>query len=91
MDPREVTVSKFRKLRKNSSKCWKLIFPNSLLQRKAYIRVLARDLGEILGVGALYECALPNSFGDNLLREKLELGELIEEIKSRSHEEFMKA
>jgi tRNA pseudouridine55 synthase len=53
-----------------------------------YIRSLARDLGEILGVGAYMSALCRTRIGDNFLEKSWELDELVEEIKSRSHEDL---
>ncbi len=50
-----------------------------------YIRSLARDLGEILGVGAYLKKLCRTRIGENRLENSRELMSLIEEIKSRPH------
>jgi tRNA pseudouridine55 synthase len=51
-----------------------------------YIRSLARDFGEILGVGAYMSSLCRTRIGDFLLSEAHHLPELVEEIKARNHE-----
>jgi tRNA pseudouridine55 synthase len=51
-----------------------------------YIRSLARDIGEILGVGAYLKKLCRTRIGTYSLEESKELQSLVEEIKSRSHE-----
>lgn len=52
-----------------------------------YIRSLARDLGEILGVGAYMSSLCRTRIGDFKLSEAKELMSLVEEIKARPHHE----
>ncbi|MCU0402173.1 MAG: tRNA pseudouridine(55) synthase TruB [Algoriphagus sp.] len=51
-----------------------------------YIRSLARDLGEILGVGAYLKKLCRTRIGNYRLEEARELLSLVEEIKNRPHE-----
>lgn len=51
-----------------------------------YIRSLARDLGEILGVGAYLKKLCRTRIGTYRLEEARELLSLVEEIKNRPHE-----
>lgn len=51
-----------------------------------YIRSLARDLGEILGVGAYMSALCRTRIGDFKLSEAKELLGLVDEIKARPHE-----
>jgi tRNA pseudouridine55 synthase len=51
-----------------------------------YIRSLARDLGEILGVGAYMNALRRTRIGDFLVTDAHNLPELVEQIKARSHE-----
>lgn len=51
-----------------------------------YIRSIARDLGEILGVGAYMSALKRTRIGDFKLNEALPLVDLIEKIKSRQDE-----
>lgn len=53
-----------------------------------YIRSLARDLGEILGVGAYMSSLCRTRIGHFLLSEAHSLPELVEQIKARSHEDL---
>jgi len=84
MDPREVTVSEFEITRfENAEIDFRIV-----CSKGTYIRSLARDLGEILGVGAYMSALCRTRIGDNFLEKSWELDELIEEIKSRSHEDL---
>ena len=51
-----------------------------------YIRSLARDLGELLGVGAYLKKLCRTRIGDYRLEDAMELMRLVEEIKNRPHE-----
>jgi tRNA pseudouridine55 synthase len=51
-----------------------------------YIRSLARDLGELLGVGAYLKALCRTRIGDHSLTNAHELPQLVEEIKSRHNE-----
>ncbi len=51
-----------------------------------YIRSLARDMGEILGVGAYLKKLCRTRIGNYRLEEARELLSLVEEIKNRPHE-----
>jgi tRNA pseudouridine55 synthase len=51
-----------------------------------YIRSLARDLGEILGVGAYLKKLCRTRIGNYRLEDARELLSLVEEIKNRPHE-----
>lgn len=53
-----------------------------------YIRSLARDFGEILGVGAYMSSLCRTRIGNFLLSEAHQLSELVEEIKARTHEDL---
>jgi tRNA pseudouridine55 synthase len=53
-----------------------------------YIRSLARDLGEILGVGAYMSSLCRTRIGNFLLSDAHQLPELVEQIKARSHEDL---
>jgi tRNA pseudouridine55 synthase len=84
MDPREVTVSEFEITRfENTEIDFRIV-----CSKGTYIRSLARDLGEILGVGAYMSALCRTRIGDNFLEKSWELDELVEEIKSRSHEDL---
>ncbi|MGM0946282.1 MAG: tRNA pseudouridine(55) synthase TruB [Bacteroidota bacterium] len=52
-----------------------------------YIRSLARDLGEILGVGAYMSSLCRARIGEHLLSDAKELTSLIEDIKARKTDE----
>lgn len=51
-----------------------------------YIRSLARDFGEILGVGAYMSSLCRTRIGNFSLSEARQLPDLVEEIKARTHE-----
>lgn len=51
-----------------------------------YIRSLARDFGEILGVGAYMNSLCRTRIGNFLLKDAYQLPELVEQIKARSDE-----
>jgi tRNA pseudouridine55 synthase len=51
-----------------------------------YIRSLARDMGEILGVGAYLKKLCRTRIGSYRLEEARELQSLVEELKNRPHE-----
>lgn len=53
-----------------------------------YIRSLARDFGEILGVGAYMKSLCRTRIGNFLLSEAHLLPELVEQIKARTHEDL---
>jgi len=53
-----------------------------------YIRSLARDFGEILGVGAYMKSLCRTRIGNFLLSEAHHLPELVEQIKARTHEDL---
>ncbi|MCE7056730.1 tRNA pseudouridine(55) synthase TruB [Algoriphagus sp. AGSA1] len=82
MEPRPVTVSEFEIT----------AFENPVVKfrivcsKGTYIRSLARDLGEKLGVGAYMSSLCRTRIGDFKLTEAHDLGSLIEEIKSRTNE-----
>ncbi|WP_297337406.1 tRNA pseudouridine(55) synthase TruB [Algoriphagus sp.] len=52
-----------------------------------YIRSLARDLGELLGVGAYMSSLCRTRIGEHLLSNAKELPDLIEELKARNTHE----
>jgi tRNA pseudouridine55 synthase len=52
-----------------------------------YIRSLARDMGQILGVGAYMSSLCRTRIGQFMLKDALELTSLIEEIKARPQDE----
>lgn len=51
-----------------------------------YIRSLARDLGEILGIGAYLQSLCRTRIGEFKLNEAKKVLDLVEEIKARPHE-----
>lgn len=51
-----------------------------------YIRSLARDLGNILGVGAYMASLIRTRIGDFRLKEAISVNDAVELIKSRQHE-----
>jgi tRNA pseudouridine55 synthase len=51
-----------------------------------YIRSLARDLGELLGVGAYLKSLCRTRIGNYSLTDAHEVSQLVEEIKSRQNE-----
>lgn len=53
-----------------------------------YIRSLARDFGEILGVGAYMSSLCRTRIGNFLLSKAHQLPDLVEEIKARTHEDL---
>lgn len=84
MDPREVTISEFEITRfENAEIDFRIV-----CSKGTYIRSLARDLGEILGVGAYMSALCRTRIGDHLLEKSWDLEELIQEIKSRSYEDL---
>lgn len=84
MDPREVTVSKFEITRfENAEIDFRIV-----CSKGTYIRSLARDLGEMLGVGAYMSALCRTRIGDHLLGKSWKLDELIQEIKLRSNEDL---
>ncbi len=82
IDPRPVTVSEFEIT----------AFTNPTVEfrivcsKGTYIRSLARDLGDFLGVGAYMSSLCRTRIGNFKLSEAKELLSLIEEIKARPHE-----
>jgi tRNA pseudouridine55 synthase len=84
MEPREVTVSEFEITRfENAEIDFRIV-----CSKGTYIRSLARDLGETLGVGGYMSALCRTRIGNNLLEKSWELDELIQEIKSRSNEDL---
>ncbi|MDX5339624.1 MAG: tRNA pseudouridine(55) synthase TruB [Cyclobacteriaceae bacterium] len=82
MDPRPVQVREFEITRFEGNE---VDFRISC-SKGTYIRSLARDLGEILGVGAYLKHLCRTRIGDFLLTDAKELLTLVEEIKARPHE-----
>lgn len=82
MEARPVTVSLFEITRfDNPEVHFKIV-----CSKGTYIRSLARDLGEILKVGAYMSALTRTRIGDFKLEEAAELNSLIAEIKARPHE-----
>lgn len=82
MDPRPVQVREFEITRFEGNE---VDFRISC-SKGTYIRSLARDLGEILGVGAYLKSLCRTRIGEYWLSEAKELPQLIDEIKLRQHE-----
>ncbi|WBL44467.1 tRNA pseudouridine(55) synthase TruB [Algoriphagus halophytocola] len=82
MDPRPVQVSVFEITRFENPE----IEFRIVCSKGTYIRSLARDLGEKLGVGAYMSSLCRTRIGDFKLSDAKELAPLVEEIKARSHE-----
>ena len=82
MDPRPVQVREFEITRFEGNE---VDFRISC-SKGTYIRSLARDLGEILGVGAYLSALCRTRIGDFRLSEAKNLLTLVEEIKARPHE-----
>jgi len=84
MEPREVTVSEFEITRfENAELDFRIV-----CSKGTYIRSLARDLGELLGVGAYMSALCRTRIGEYRLDSSWELDELVENIKSRNHEDL---
>ncbi|MDX5477864.1 MAG: tRNA pseudouridine(55) synthase TruB, partial [Cyclobacteriaceae bacterium] len=82
MEARPVTVSLFEITRfDNPEVHFKIV-----CSKGTYIRSLARDLGEILNVGAYMSALTRTRIGEFKLEEAAELNNLIAEIKARPHE-----
>ena len=82
MEPRPVTVSEFEITRfENPTVEFRIV-----CSKGTYIRSLARDLGEKLGVGAYMSSLCRTRIGEFTLAESKNLDNLIEEIKLRSDE-----
>ena len=82
MDPRPVQVREFEITRFEGNE---VDFRISC-SKGTYIRSLARDLGEILGVGAYLSALCRTRIGEFKLSEAKDLLTLVEEIKARPHE-----
>ena len=82
MEARPVTVSVFEI---TDYRCPEVKF-RIVCSKGTYIRSLARDLGELLGVGAYMSELRRTRIGDFRIEESRALNELIEEIKLRPHE-----
>lgn len=82
MEARPVTVSLFEITRfDNPEVHFKIV-----CSKGTYIRSLARDLGEILKVGAYMSALTRTRIGEFKLEDATELNNLIAEIKARPHE-----
>jgi tRNA pseudouridine55 synthase len=82
LDPRPVTVSEFEITHFENP----LVHFRIVCSKGTYIRSLARDLGEILNVGAYLSSLCRTRIGDFKLEEAEELEDLINKIKARPHE-----
>lgn len=82
MDPRPVQVREFEITRFEGNE---VDFRISC-SKGTYIRSLARDLGELLGVGAYLKSLCRTRIGEYWLSEAKELPQLIDEIKLRQYE-----
>lgn len=82
MDPRPVTVSEFEVTAYEGN----VISFRIVCSKGTYIRSLARDLGEILGVGAYMSSLCRTRIGNFRLEDAKNLNSLIEEIKARPNE-----
>ena len=82
MEPRPVEVREFEITRFEGDE---IDFRISC-SKGTYIRSLARDMGEILGVGAYLKKLCRTRIGSYRLEEARELLSLVEEIKNRPHE-----
>ncbi|OYX15169.1 MAG: tRNA pseudouridine(55) synthase TruB [Algoriphagus sp. 32-45-6] len=82
MDPRPVQVREFEITRFEGNE---VDFRISC-SKGTYIRSLARDLGELLEVGAYLKSLCRTRIGEYWLSEAKELPQLIDEIKLRQHE-----
>jgi len=82
MNPRQVEVREFEITRFEN---WELDFRISC-SKGTYIRSLARDLGELLGVGAYLKKLCRTRIGTYSLANAYELSDLVSIIKSRTDE-----
>ncbi len=82
LEPRQVTISEFEIIKYESEE----IYFRIVCSKGTYIRSIARDLGELLGVGAYMAKLTRTRIGEYLLDTAEELPELIEKIKNRLHE-----
>lgn len=80
IDPRPVTVSTFEITKFENP----VIHFRIVCSKGTYIRSLARDLGELLGVGAYMSSLCRTRIGNFLLKDSEELQDLILKIKERS-------
>jgi tRNA pseudouridine55 synthase len=82
MEARPVTVSEFEITSYENPE----VHFRIVCSKGTYIRSLARDLGEILGVGAYMSALTRTRIGDFSLNEASQLTDLIEKIKARQDE-----
>lgn len=82
MEPRPVEVREFEITRFDRNE---IDFRISC-SKGTYIRSLARDMGEILGVGAYLKKLCRTRIGSYKLEDASELQSLVEELKNRPHE-----
>jgi tRNA pseudouridine55 synthase len=82
MEARPVTVSEFEITSYENPE----VHFRIVCSKGTYIRSLARDLGEILGVGAYMSALTRTRIGDFGLNEASQLTDLIEKIKARQDE-----
>jgi tRNA pseudouridine55 synthase len=82
LDPRKVTVNVFE----ITGIALPEIHFRIVCSKGTYIRSLARDLGEKLGVGAYLSSLTRTRIGDNRLEDAWELHTLIEKIKAERNE-----
>lgn len=84
MEPRPVEVREFEVTRfENNEIDFRIV-----CSKGTYIRSIARDLGDLLEVGAYMKSLCRTRIGSSLLADAKELQELIEEIKLRKHEDL---
>ena len=84
MEPRPVEVREFEVTRfENNEIDFRIV-----CSKGTYIRSIARDLGDLLEVGAYMKSLCRTRIGSFLLADAKELPELIEEIKLRKHEDL---
>lgn len=82
LEPRPVTVSEFEITKfENDAVHFRIV-----CSKGTYIRSLARDLGELLGVGAYMSSLCRTRIGDFHLSDAKEVAQLVEEIKARPNE-----
>jgi tRNA pseudouridine55 synthase len=82
MEPRQVEVREFEISRFENAE----VHFRISCSKGTYIRSLARDLGEILGVGAYLKSLCRTRIGSYSLKDAHEVPQLVEEIKSRHNE-----
>lgn len=82
IDPRPVTVSEFE----ITGIALPEVHFRIVCSKGTYIRSLARDFGEILGVGAYLSRLVRTRIGDFWLKDAEQLPELIEKLKQAQHE-----